>query len=292
MYKRILVPLDGSMQAEKAMEPAILLAKVLSAEMLLVRVVPTVTHIAPTLDIPWQTKKAEKQQRQTSEAYLRAMRTSGIKHGVRIDRAEVLSGLPAVSINQLAVSENIDLIIFTNRGRGGQKTWRVGSVAMKLARGAPCDTLIVRTDAREPLTLKRILVALDGSNLAENALKPAQALADATEAETILFRVTPPVELAIGSEEAEAIMPNLQGQVEQYLGKIRDRWTNGRTVKISAQTGPVAQSILDQAEKKMADLIVLAAHGANESKQWSLGGVANKVVLGARRAVLIVRTTM
>jgi nucleotide-binding universal stress UspA family protein len=61
VYKRILVPLDGSMQAEKALQPAVLLAKALSAELLLIRVVPALKSIAPTLEIPWQTQKAEKQ---------------------------------------------------------------------------------------------------------------------------------------------------------------------------------------------------------------------------------------
>ena len=150
---------------------------------------------------------------------------------------------------------------------------------------------MVRTDARETSAFERILVALDGSDFAESAIEPAMLLAKAMSAKITLFRVTPPVELAVGREEANDMIPELQEQVEQYLGKVRGRWSNGHgiDVEIEAQTGTIARSILDQAEMKMVDLIALTAHGASGSKQWALGGVANKVVLGARCAVLMVR---
>jgi len=291
MYKRILVALDGSVQAEQALQPALVLAKAMSAELILARVVPTLNQIAPSFEIPWQTKKAEKKQRQLATAYLRAMRTSGTKHAVRIDRAEVLSGPPATAINQFASDEGVDLIVITNRGKTGLRPWRQGSVAMKLLRGAPCDTLMVRTDARETSTFKRIVVALDGSDFAESSLEPAMSIAKSLQAKMTFVRVTPPVHQAVGRAEAEAIMPTLQEQVEQYLGGVRDRWTNGHDIdiEIEAQSGPIAQSILDLAETKMADLIVLSAYGASGNKQSILGGVANKTILGARCAVLVVR---
>jgi nucleotide-binding universal stress UspA family protein len=195
-----------------------------------------------------------------------------------------------MAIIQFATKERIDLIVCTNRGSAGSRPWGQGSVAMKVLRKAPCDTMMVRSDTRVTLSFTRILVALDGSELAERALVPAVSLAKAMSAEMLLFRATPPIALAIGPDEAEVIKPRLLGQVELYLGQIRDRLMNGRQVEIVAQTGPVAQSILDHAKMKTADLIILTSHGATGSKQWSLGGVANKVLLGARCAVLIVRS--
>ena len=126
----------------------------------------------------------------------------------------------------------------------------------------------------------KILVPLDGSQLAEQIFPYALAFAEAFKAPIELLKVNDP-------DVMIAYSPPLQG--EAYLRQISDRYLAAPArVILSAELGKPAQVIVDRAGERGA-LIAMATHGLSGLRRWLLGSVASKVVQTAANPVLLVR---
>jgi nucleotide-binding universal stress UspA family protein len=195
MFKKILVPLDRSVIAEQAVGQAALIARRAHAEIDLVTVhVPF--PFAGFSSEPWDEKEAaaEAKYLETIQAELRS--------GSDVPATYVvLNGEPADHIRLRAIDVGADLIVMTTHGRTGLSRLWLGSVADSLVRNSTVPVLMLRpaktsrgrTAARHPF--KRILVPLDGSGLAADALGPATDLARATGASLTLVRIVLPIPL-------------------------------------------------------------------------------------------------
>ena len=290
-YKRILVPLDGSPRAETALQPALQLSKALSAEITLVRVVPTLKLVAPFIQVDLTSKDAHDEQKRLAGNYLKGVQMLNKDEAVIIKTA-VVSGRAGGGVIEYAKENEMDLIVLSSHGGTGIGRWRYGEIAMKLLLNAPCSTLVVRADDdHQPLQFKRILIPLDGSEDAERAIESTAMMANKMGAETILFRVTAPVQMAVGADNAKALTSQIRKQVERYLQTVRKRFEGVQpNINTQVETGPIAHSILAYAQDHHIDLIALTAHGASGEEAVSpLGGVADKVMRGASQAVLIIR---
>ncbi len=288
MFKRILVPLDGSHLGEMALAPAARLAEALAAELLLLRVVTPLRYLAPFVRLELDSPDAETRQRRLAQNYLRGL--SILKSGAVAGRADVALGRPAAAIIDYVREQAVDLIVIASHGHSGPGRWRYGSVALKLLRRAPCATLVVRHDALQPLKFKRLLLPLDGSMTAESSLEPALAMREHLRADVVLVRVTPSIARTVHPAQVASLMPQIRSQIEIYLHQLRHRmWATEPGVKMRVDSGPAAQSILALAQAEEVDLIVLTDHGASASWEWELGGVAERIIREARRAVMVVR---
>ncbi|KAA3656856.1 MAG: universal stress protein [Chloroflexi bacterium] len=290
-YKRILVPLDGSRRAETALLPALLLSKAFSAEITLLRVVPTLKLVAPFVQVELSSKEAQADHKRQASNYLKGLRMVNKEEGV-VMKTAVSTGRAAAGIIQYAQENETDLIVLASHGGTGMGRWRYGEIAMKLLLSAPCSTLVVRSDDdHQPLQFKRIMIPLDGSEEAERAIEPTTAIATQMDAEIIMVRVTAPIQKAVGVENAKAFASQIKNQVERYLQTVRKRFEGTQaTINTQVESGPVAQSILTYAQDDQIDLIALTAHGASGEEAVSpLGGVADKVLRGAKQAVMIIR---
>ncbi len=143
---------------------------------------------------------------------------------------------------------------------------------------------------------KKILVPLDGSALAENALAPVIELAQCTQAQIVLLRVmlapiyeyvvVDPMMAPILPEDAEPNRQEIRKYLESVAGGLREK---GLRVTIQVCEGPVADAILDCAARIHADLIAMSTHGRSGVARWLLGSVADRVVQAADVPVLLVR---
>jgi nucleotide-binding universal stress UspA family protein len=138
-----------------------------------------------------------------------------------------------------------------------------------------------------------IVVALDGSPLAETALPKALMLAKLPAAEIILLHVIPPTPSVI--EDGARIALDEQWESEkrrglQYLASIcsRPEWRD-LNVRAAVEMGPPADTILDFARAQAAEWIVLSTHGRSGVRRWVHGSVAEKVLHAARTTVVLVR---
>ncbi len=140
---------------------------------------------------------------------------------------------------------------------------------------------------------KRILVPLDGSELAERILPHVEAVAKATGAETLLIRTTDPRHASIAAEaptEARKWLDTDQAQAAKYLEGVAKRLQDaGITTRLEVLVGEPAVEILMAAEKENVDLIAMMSHGATGFNHFDRGSVAEKILKGSTRPVLMVR---
>jgi nucleotide-binding universal stress UspA family protein len=126
---------------------------------------------------------------------------------------------------------------------------------------------------------ERILVPLDGSELAEGAIPYAEAIATKSGGEVLLFTVCTPGDC-------------LERPLRAYLDKKRDQFSSsGVRASSLVATGDVATEILDSAERNAVSLIIISTHGYSGVSRWALGNVANKVLRSSRIPTLLVRAS-
>ena len=141
---------------------------------------------------------------------------------------------------------------------------------------------------------KKILVPLDGSELAKRALGQAEKLAKTFDAELILFQVVPFIPI-YGSPElvTPLIVDEKQKEgAEKYLADLVEE-LKGKGLKVTAtvKTGQqVAVEIIDFAKESGADLIVMCTHGRSGITRWMLGSVALKLLTRGEKPILLIRS--
>jgi len=143
---------------------------------------------------------------------------------------------------------------------------------------------------------KKILVPLDGSKLAENALSPAEELAKQSNAEVVLFHAISRVTIYTDVEQPAGICTvcdadeKQKAVAERYLSKLAEQ-LNSKGVRASwvTSTGErVPSQIIEYAQKNDISLIVMSTCGTSGHSPGILGSVAEKVIKGgAETAILI-----
>jgi len=141
---------------------------------------------------------------------------------------------------------------------------------------------------------KKILVPLDGSELAKIALEEAEKLAKTFDAEIILFQVVPFMPI-YGSPElvTPLIVDEKQKEAaEKYLANlVEELKKRGFKSMAMVRTGQqVAVEIIDFAKESGADLIVMCTHGRSGITRWVLGSVALKILTRAETPILLIRS--
>lgn len=150
MYKKILVPLDGSPLAEKVLPHVRALAQCVGAEVVLLRVVPTPTYeavFADTLLTP-APPNDEHNARSHAEGYLQRVAFDYFPSEVRVIY-EVSSGPVAETILDYASGIEADLIAMSTHGRSGLARLVLGSVADQIVRRSHLPVLLVRPEMDE-----------------------------------------------------------------------------------------------------------------------------------------------
>jgi universal stress protein A len=144
--QRVLVPVDFSECAQKALEYAIPFAKQFNAQLVLLHVVPANYPIGEfgMIDVAFM----EKELRATAEKQLAALVSNRIPKGV-VSQSHVRVGRPVSEIVHIARQEQVDLIVLSTHGHTGFKHVLLGSVTENVVRYAPCPVLVVREQEHE-----------------------------------------------------------------------------------------------------------------------------------------------
>jgi nucleotide-binding universal stress UspA family protein len=139
VYKRILLPLDGSEVAEQAMPLAIAQAERFRAQLILLRAVEPILYTRSLAAL----EDARQERMEWARDYLESVATRIRERGVQT-RIVVMEEAPNVAITQYAETNQVDLIVLCSRGRSGPSRWLMGSVADRIVRGANVPVLLVR----------------------------------------------------------------------------------------------------------------------------------------------------
>ena len=298
-FRRLLVPLDGSPLAAKAIPVAGALARRAGGTVHLASVqLPAFRYPGMPADIM---KTIEREARERVELYL-ADEAEAVStcHGLEVTRA-VLEGSPAEALADYTRTNGIDLIVMTTHGRSGLGRLWLGSVADRLLRCATTPVLLLRSREQPQHTdFRHVLVALDGSSAGEAVLEAAVALASLYhEAGCSLVQVIEPPfaisgDLTVYPDQVDANrIEQQQALARRNLERLAER---ARTLGIPTTAHvPVAPAvgahIVELADKLDADLIAVGTHGTDGrhgAERLLLGSVADKVVRGAGTPVLVV----
>ena len=146
MFKRILIPLDGSAMAEQALPYAVAQAEQFSALLILLQVLEPLPHVRGMS--AGDVESIKRQTREWAQEYLDRLIADIREKGVSV-QAVIVEGQPNVSILQFAEKNQVDLLVLCSRGRSGLSRWLMGSVADRVVRGATVPVLLVRTRKEE-----------------------------------------------------------------------------------------------------------------------------------------------
>jgi nucleotide-binding universal stress UspA family protein len=275
MLKKILLALDGSENAERALWWVIQYAGREKAQVVLFRAVDTTT-LEPEF-ISSQVKDAFN--------YLQRMETEINQAGIP-SKVLVRQGKPAETIVKVAMEERCDLILMTTRGGSKVKRWAIGGVTEQVLRMSPIPVLPIQSRTRPAKNnhVRRVLVPVDGSKLAEEVVPWATDLARLMKARLVFLHVYPPTHAGLRGRVRE----NFEALRQRMVRKCKLLKKEGIKARFVVRTDDPAASIL--AHAGMNDMIVTTTHGEGGFKRWIFGSVAEKLIHEARVPVLVYKT--
>lgn len=293
----ILVPLDSSLFAERALPVALDLAARHHARVVLVAVHQPTVPVRGGQGAMVFDQRYDQDMRGGLSQYLdeTAAKIRADDATVNVDVA-LLDGTPVTAIDAYANEHGADLIVITSHGRTGPARWLLGSVADGLVRTLRRPVLIVRVDEASTesvaMPFQRVLVALDGTEESEAAIARAAAIVGNPNAHFTLLYVSPPLHpvlrLLASANELARDTDEQQAEARRYLDDAATRAAPLGTMQtaLAVNLHP-AHGIASYAAEEGMDLIVLSTHGRGPVGRAFLGSVADKVVRTAQIPVLL-----
>jgi nucleotide-binding universal stress UspA family protein len=290
--ERILCPVDLSLDSDKSLRYATMLARAFSAKLF-------VLHCAPAL-----APKGTLARLKVCTGIKRLMERTLNLHfeaaelGAFAWESIVIEGSNAAeAITQEAAGRGVDLIIMCSRRRP-LRAALLGSTAEQVCHTAPCPVLVTHTNEQESpvsssdtLQPRRVLVAQDFSEYSELALSYALSFAQEHQAELHLLHVlSSPV---LSEPELAWIPASVEGAYHKAARALQTAvpgeaylWCN---VKTAVRWGKPYREILAYAEENGVDLILMGAHGTGFSMQALFGSNVDRVLRQSPCPVLVAR---
>jgi nucleotide-binding universal stress UspA family protein len=279
MLKTIMVPLDGSNFAWRAMPYAIRLARPVQARLILLG----------AAGVDWIDPPSETE----FDTMAETVRKSGVEAEPIIER--VYHEDMARAICETAAERRVDLIVMSTHGRGGLGRWIYGSVADQVLRQSSVPVVLISAICEHhwpedrPL---RILVPLDGSDFAREAITSAEEMAAKLQAELLFLQVIDSAEYPYlfsdpaTWKDAEPELAKARQSLEALANPIR---ATGQAVQVLAAFGSPAATIARIARGQGIDMIAMATHGRGGLARLVLGSVATGTLHRANVPLLLVR---
>ena len=281
-FETILVPIDGSLSCIRARELATLIARKFHSK---ITVVHVVSHdfMHPELKANYQLpslilRKIDEVYMKAGEKILRTAEDAFNDEGLQVEPLLIRrSEDPSDTILNLAKERPFDLIVIGNRAETRAERFELGSTSEKIVLYSKTPVLIVKRKTK----MSKLLVAVDGSEQANKALKYASNLAMEFKAKVTLLHVS------------ESKLANLEPEAVRIVGEniLSDAATNFEGIDLDKRLeyGSPAQNIIKVASQENYDLIILGSRGLSSVKRYLLGSVSEDASMHARRSVLIVR---
>jgi len=300
MFKRILVPLDGSKLAECTLPHLNAICRLGDPEVKIIRVLepPDTPGRSQMIDpVDWQIRKAE------ADSYLTSL-AGGLQEASMRVTAQLYEGRSAEQIIEIAHGWNADLILMSSHGQSGISPWNVSSIVQRVIFRARRSIMIIR--AYQPLmtdqidlTYQKIFLPMDGSQRAEMTLSVVEALYNVHKSMLLIAHIveqpqlprrTPPSQDDL--QLVETLTERNRKEADTYLAELKARLltrgcTNVNTIlEVSTK---VARSLHRIADENIIDLTVLSAHGYSGDTHWPFGSVVSGFINYGSSALLILQ---
>lgn len=255
-FKKIVVPLDGSAVAEQVLATARAFARSYKAELEIVAV-----------------DEANGKTQADLNDYLELVGSLIQADGLNAE-CHIRKGKADEEIDHFAAEQNADLIVMSTRGKFDVGQLISGSVTQRVVGRASIPLLLIRPTESwrsRRSKFKRILVALDGSEAAEEVLPFIRAFANRFGSKVLLLSVPE-------GSESETYRETVERYLEDVAEALREEGYD--IVTLVTGSGP-ARTILDISAEEKVDLIMLATHGrggVERMRHISIGSVAERIV--------------
>jgi nucleotide-binding universal stress UspA family protein len=311
MFDRIIVPLDGSRFAEAALDPARELASLFHSRILLTRAIKPFGE--PIMAFGSDVTEIELERLGEADAYLNEMVERLRAEGYDADFSLFIAE-PGASISKMAELRHADLIVMNTRLR-----WKIdptsrhpSSVTLRVFQRTRTPVLSYhlseikpeddqseasRSASRIVPQLVRpdepIVVPLDGSTFAEQALPVAESLARAFGSYLVLVQATSPIDTSVAdAESVDALHVHVvkEREARDYLARVRgDVEARGVAATSHVEDGPPIVVIERIWREQGARLIVMASHGTDGHHGMLFGSVAASILEELEVPVLLIQ---
>jgi nucleotide-binding universal stress UspA family protein len=284
MYKKILIPLDGSKVAEAVLPYARFLATALQLPVDLMHINDPET-VAPNMRADYL--------KEVADSFPRSLTVN-----CRID-----NGRAAEVIVDSAARDAGTLITMATHGLSGGQRWLLGRVSQKVLQASHNPLLLVRPmDPTRPgheARLNTIIVPLDGSHLAEKIFPHIAYLAKGLELPVVLIRTyTLPtagyfMAAGVSVPAIDEVGGKIEREIKDYLQAKEKELRASGIARVSSVVveGRGPQEIIDLARRTPDSLVAMSTHGRSGIGRWVLGGVTDRVVCYCGEPVLVIRPT-
>jgi nucleotide-binding universal stress UspA family protein len=294
IYHKIVIPLDGSPLAEEVFVHLGRLSLPSQTELHLVGVLESWRYALGTPDLAMT--ELMTYLRQDQQRYLAQNSQILQQQGYRV-QIHQREGDAALAIVDIAEKVGAELIAMTTHGRSGVRRWTLGSVAERVIHSTNLPVLLVRNETLLNGPIKRLLVPLDGSLTAEQALPGAIQIATITGASILLLQVIQALDptnqrmLFHSKAEAESALQQWTLDGEQYLTAVGQRLLQQDVAhEFRVRTGDPDRVICATVADAAIDMVVMATHGRTGFSRWVYGSVANKVLRGISCPILLIHS--
>ena len=288
IFNTILVPLDGSRLAERALPHAANVGRAVGGRLLLAR---SAEHTgSPTVGLD-----AMKQLDLYLAGLAEPLRRTGIDVSTRVDAGDPVAGLLDLQRGMQA-----DLVVMATLGRSGAQRWLHGSVTEGVLAGSATPVLLIRVLPTEPAVrtdsaAPNLLVPLDGSEFAESILPTVQALATAAHGSLTLIQVVPmPSACTMGLVATTGAYPPAEPETDEsqaleYLQQVRARLLAADPtshIHLEVRVGEPASQISAAVGDRYALLIALASQALTGVGRLLLGSTTDSLLRSADAPLL------
>jgi len=306
MYKKMLVPMDGTRLGETAIPYVKDLSRRLGLDIIIFHVCSPKERRLTKMHQAYVDRIAEILRRKA----IKFQQVNGFQsRGTTIiSKGKLTTGYPAEQIINYVDEYGVDFILMATHGYSGIKRLTSGSVADKVIQTSKVPVLLVRDGIPDEISYdkwpqKTIVVLLDGSKLAESVLPHVKALAKQRGTEPVdivLLRVCdrplisssyPKTSMTIDRKEhVKKAITLFKQESEQYLTSIGQQLNdNGLIVKPKILFGNPAKEIINYTNRHPYSLIVMATHGRSGLIRWALGSVADRILHEGSSPIFLVR---
>ena len=287
MFDHILLPVDGSDASQRAQQYATLLANAFDADIHALFVLENGGLVDDMADSS-ASNQIESELRATAESTLEAVTAACDADGISV-QTSMRSGHPTDTIHECIGANDVDLVVMGAHSRGRLSRFLRESIAEQVSQAASVPVLTVRArgmDAKPEI--RDILVAIDRSESARHARTYAFSLANTFDATVHGLYV---IESRFGS--SGGLRDLLERESESVLREARVHAAQTDVDLVpGTRVGNPEREIVEYANKRGMDLIVLGTHGRTGLDRFVMGSVATSVVRNADQPVLTVRNAL
>ena len=280
MFKKILIPLDGSILADCVLPHTAAIARATGAKVFFLHVLEA-ENGHPSNPLDWQLRKLE------AQMHLQEVQANWQEMGLDSETV-LLEGKAADRIIEYAQQTDIDLLVVSSHGRSGLTGWNISSVGQKIIHRVHKSIMLVRAyqmkETIDTVKYGRILVPLDGSQRAESVLPMASKVAQFHGATLMLAHVVKPPEMMqrtpLSSDDiqlVEKLVARNHDKARHYFHELENRLP----IEVEAHLlsdEDVTTALHDLVKKVGIDLVILNAHGGSGEAQRPYGSIVSNFI--------------